>query len=116
MSSIVLYPLLSTALFYLGSRAMITQWLWSRYPPRLARFADCSACTGFWWGLILALVLGRHEHLNLLELDAEDFWTPIVAGLCSMVWTPIVAGVMQRGFDSVGSAVADPPTEFPVKE
>lgn len=105
MQALILYPLLSTALYYLGSRALITEAIWRRYPPELARFADCAACTGFWWGLILALTLGQHEHMDFLSLSHDDLVTPIVVAFCSLVWTPIVAGLMQRGLDFLGVAV-----------
>jgi hypothetical protein len=54
VTGLVLYPLLTCTLWYLGTRAVITSWLWSRYPPRLARFMDCSACAGFWYGFAVA--------------------------------------------------------------
>lgn len=111
MTLLVILPLLTSALFYLGSRAQITSWLWGRYPLGLARFMDCAACTGFWWGLILSLTLARHERLDLLAFAPFDPVTPLVTGLCSMVWTPIVAGLMQRGFDWLGHAVVDSPQE-----
>lgn len=94
---LLLYPLLTAALFYLGSRAKITSWLWSRYPARFATFMDCAACTGFWYGLGVEI--------------AFRAWTPymqfspIVVGLCSIVWTPIVAALMQHSLFSLGSAI-----------
>lgn len=106
MSGLLLYALLTPALFYLGSRATITRALWSRYPPRFAAFMDCPACTGFWWGLVLALTIGWATRVDALGLDPRDLLTPIMVGLCSITWTPIVAGIMQRGFDALGSAVA----------
>ena len=105
MSGLVLYALLTPALFYLGSRAVITAPIWNRYPPRVATFMDCPACVGFWWGLLIALTLGRSARADFLGLDPLAWPTAIIAGLCAIVWTPIVAGFMQRGFDSLGSAV-----------
>jgi hypothetical protein len=107
MSALILYSLLSAALFYLGSRAIVTRWLWSRYPPRFASFMDCAACTGAWLGAILATVLGRHVPIDVFELSALAWYTPIVVGLCMIVLTPIVAGLMQRGLDSLGSAIVE---------
>lgn len=105
MMTLLLYTLLSSAFFYLGSRALVTRWLWSRYPASFAIFADCAACTGFWFGLILALTLGRHQNLSVFELSADAWLTPPIVGLCMLVLTPIAAGLMQRGLDSLGSAV-----------
>lgn len=99
----IVYVFMCSALFYLGSRAVITRWLWSRYPPKLASFMDCAACTGFWYGLILALTIGRWEHISYL--GHYDGWTPLLIALSAIVWTPIGAGIMQWGFDHLGSAV-----------
>lgn len=98
---VILIALLSAALFYLGSRALITRWLWSRYPPRFATFMDCSACTGFWYGFLIAHILG-HASVSYLGIDLRLWWAPIVVGLCSIVLTPITAGLMQRGLDALG--------------
>lgn len=103
METLALIVLLSTALFYLGSRAKITSWLWSSYPPGLARFMDCSACTGYWWGTLLTVAI---EYGTTLELPfgLSPAMAPIPIGLVSLVLTPIVAGWMQRGLESVGTA------------
>lgn len=113
MLTIVVYALLSTSLFYLGSRALITRFLWSRYPRWLATFMDCPACVGFWWGLGLSLALGDGHELDGLisdHVNSYDFLrgchnTSLLIGLISIVTTPIVAGIMQRAFDYLGSAV-----------
>jgi hypothetical protein len=101
VTALVLYTLISAACFYLGSRARITHWLWSKYPPKLASFMDCSACTGFWYGALAALVF----RASYLGLDPTSYYTPIAVGLCSLVLTPIAAGIMQAGLDHLGSAV-----------
>ncbi len=105
MATLLLYVLLSSAFFYLGSRALITRWLWSRYPAGLVGFMDCAACTGFWYGFLSALTLGRSQNLALFDLAADAWVTPPIVGLCTLVLTPIVAGLMQRGLDSLGSVV-----------
>jgi hypothetical protein len=102
VQTLLLYALCSAALFYLGSRAMVTSWLWSRYPSKLAQFMDCAACTGFWLGLGLGYVGGYHLGLDLLGLEGDRAATVALAGLCSLTVTPIAAGVMQWGFDKLG--------------
>lgn len=97
---ILFIVLITTALYYLGSRALITSWLWSRYPQRLARFMDCAACTGFWYGLGVTLVLG-----SSVPFDVPTWGVPIIVGLCSMVWTPLVAALMQIALERLGSVV-----------
>ena len=107
MFTVILYTLLSTALWYLGSRAVITQSIWSRYPRGLAQFMDCPACTGWWWGFVLAATIGYMEHLDYLGLPSDSFVTHVSAGLGSVVLTPIMAGLMQWGFERTGSAISE---------
>lgn len=112
MIGMIFYAALTTALFYLGSRAEITSFLWSRYPPWFAGFMDCSACTAFWWGAGIHMTIGQRYDVAYLGLDDHDLKTSILVGLCSLVVTPIVAGLMQQGFERVGSAV-EPPNNNP---
>lgn len=93
----LLYPLLTAALYYLGTRAKVTSWLWSRYPAWLGGFMDCAACTGFWYGLATEAAIGAWQ-------PHVDF-APIVIGLCSIVWTPVVAALMQHSLFTLGSAI-----------
>jgi len=101
MTAFVIYPLLTAALFYLGSRAQITSWLWSRYPTRLAVFMDCPYCTGFWYGLAVSLIL----QLPLGELAGDQVKTILVVGFCSIVWTPVIAGLTSLMHAQLGSIV-----------
>jgi hypothetical protein len=110
ITTLLVFGLLSTALFYLGSRALITRWLWSRYPLPLARWADCPSCSGFWYGVFLSLVIGD-LFSPLLELGVQ---APVAAqvgleaflvGLTMLVLTPLGAGLMQHALNVVGSAV-----------
>lgn len=105
MGSIILYPLVTAALFYLGSRALITRFLWSRYPLRLGAFMDCAACSGTWYGGLVAYIGGYHLGLPFLEMPGASPATVIAAAIASMTWTPIVAAIMQWALDYLGSAV-----------
>ncbi len=100
---IIVYALLTSAAYYLGSRALITRWLWSRYPPTLARFVDCAACSGFWYGLASAAIL----RIPIPGIPIPEWASCMVIAICSIVWTPIVAGFMQAGFERLGSAVLE---------
>ena len=113
MQGLLLYSILTAALFYLGSRAVITQAIWNRYPRPFAKFMDCAACSGTWYGAILAATVGRYLGLDLLGLDSQAWSTPIVVALVSMVTTPIVANVMQRSLLELGDAVGDGSTDSP---
>lgn len=104
MEALGIYALLTSSAFYLGSRAVITRALWSRYPRRLAAFMDCAACSGFWYGLGFALLLRD----KLSQPFGAGIPSSILVGLCSIITTPIVAGLMQAGFERLGSAVEDP--------
>jgi hypothetical protein len=105
MSSLILYPLLTAALWYLGTRATITNGLWSRYPEWFAGWADCAACSGAWYGVFVALVCGQTVHMSFLGLNGASWYTPLAVGLCSMVWTPIVAAAHAWGLWYLGSAL-----------
>jgi hypothetical protein len=99
--TLIIYSLLCAAMFYLGSRAKITDWLWSRYPRKLAGFMDCAACTGFWWGVVWSVVLP-------FDISGLGWMAPGVTGLCMVVLTPIAAGLMQVALDHLGSVQVDP--------
>lgn len=103
---LLVYSLLTSACYYLGSRATLTRELWSRYPPKLAAFMDCAACTGFWYGLGWAILFQCRGTTSMSF--AQEWYSSIIIGLCSIVTTPIVAGLMQAGFERLGSSVEDP--------
>ena len=91
MKTVLLYPLLTTTLYYLGSRAKITSFLWSRYPAWLDSYTLCAACSGFLYGVVVALAIGWWQDLPFLGLPGRLWATPIVVGVCSIVWTPLLA-------------------------
>lgn len=88
--TLVLYAFLTTAMYYLGARAVVTSWLWSRYPGWLDKFMLCSACSGFWYGIGVAGI-GWALNLEFLSLPGRHWLTVVAVGLCSMIWTPIFA-------------------------
>lgn len=89
LGTAVLYAFTTTALYYLGAWARITEAFWSRYPARLARFMECAACVGTWWGLVLGL-LGAWQGWAFLELPGRSPWAVVSVALCTMVTTPIL--------------------------
>lgn len=108
METLLLYALVTPALFYLGSRAVITSWLWAWYPPKLASFMDCSACSGTWYGALVAYIGGYHLGLDVAGLQGDTPVTVAFVAVASMTWTPIIAGLVQKGFDALGSIVTEP--------
>jgi hypothetical protein len=103
MTALLLYPLLTAALFYLGSRAGVTRWLWSRYPAGFGRFRDCASCSGFWYGIAVAAAGGFGLELDFLELSGDDWRTLVVVGLASLAWTPVVAYLLISRLEALGS-------------
>jgi len=110
---------LSTALYYLGSKAQITRAIWSRYPDWLDNFMLCSACFGTWAGFALGAAFGLWQHLPLLGLPGGHPATVVAAGLCTMVWTPVFADRMAGALERMHKRnyaepeVAAEPTETP---
>jgi hypothetical protein len=107
VTGLLAYPLLTAALYYLGSWALVTRWLWSRYPPRVAAFAACASCSGFWYGVGVAAVGGWALDLRFLELPPHAWWAPLVVGLCAIVWTPLIARPLLEALERLGGGGAD---------
>lgn len=89
-----LYILLATTLYYLGAGAMITEWLWSRYPPRVDYFMRCAACAGTWYGMVMTII--GHHVLDWRFLPDEPGWSFAITGLITMVTTPLIAARHDR--------------------
>lgn len=84
----VLFPVVGVYVYFLGAYAVITQWLWSRYPERVRHWADCPACSGFWYGLGLAF-LGRWRGWSFLGLDL-DWDTVFLCAAWVAAWVPVL--------------------------
>ena len=104
METLLIYALLTSSAFYLGSRAVVTRAIWSHYPRWLATFMDCAACSGAWYGAGFAWLL---RDMLPLYPGIRGIFAILLTSLCSIVWTPIVSGYMQAGFERLGSAVPD---------
>lgn len=96
----LLYPLLTTALYYLFARAEVTRWLWSRYPAWLDGPVWCAACSGTWYGVACYGLLRLHVPFFGLE---PSWWVAAIAGLCSLVWTPLLAALHDSAMGRLGS-------------
>lgn len=99
---IFLLPLITTALWYLGSRALITQPIWSRYPIKLARFMDCAACAGFWWGVIAYTIMA----ISYKQVSYTLSYVPVI-GFSSMIWTPLIAYLHDQAMLRLGSVIPE---------
>jgi hypothetical protein len=95
---VALYPLLTASLYYLSCQAVITSWLWERYPAWLDSFLRCAACSGFWWGVLVHALFPR----PCLTLPAGHWKTYLVVGLCSLWWTPFMAKILLRDLRYIG--------------
>lgn len=85
------YAMLTPAMYYLGSRAAITRFAWSRYPAWLDYYTFCAACSGFLYGVICALGIGWYLDVPFLFLPGRYWLTPVIAGVLSIFWTPVMA-------------------------
>lgn len=101
MQGVLLYALLCATAFYLGSRAVATRWLWSRYPRWLAVVADCAACSAFYYGIGIAWIF----RFDFLGLPGHAWWTPFVVGFCAVAWTPPAALAQQWALTQLGTAL-----------
>lgn len=97
---------LPAAFWYLGSRAIITRWLWSIYPTAFARFMDCAACVGFWWGAVI-MAFSLWWGSNIPCFASGNPAQVLVAGWISMITTPLVASLHDLALTQLGSAVDD---------
>lgn len=103
MSALILYALLTPALWYLFSRAVLTERLWSWYEkkfPRFGEFMKCAACAGTWWGFVVGAF--GHKVLDLRFLEIDSRWSFLLVGLCAMWWTPVLAAVHDRAMRWLG--------------
>lgn len=98
---ILIYCLITTALYYLGAHAEITQFMWSRYPKWLEKLTLCPACEGFWTGLICGGV-GAWKRWSVMGMDGRDPVTVVIIGLMSVAWTPLLAEQMLNALDNLG--------------
>lgn len=83
------------ALFFLGDRAVITRFIWSRYPAWLASLRRCAACSGFWDMLIFSVFL-RYGLGVALPILPNSTWCPLLLALCSIITTPLLAAAHER--------------------
>ena len=109
MIAAFLYPILACALYYLGFWAKITESIWSRYPVRVDAFMRCAACSGFWYGVIVACSMGAVTRWNYLGLPWNHPAALIVSGVVAMMSTPLLAVVHLRALTLLGDASGPPP-------
>lgn len=102
MTTILLYALVTATLYYLGARALITRWLWSRYPPWLDKLTICAACSGFWYGLGVG-AWGYWRSVPYGPLPGDRVDTVLVVGLASAMTTAIVGAAAIRALTELGS-------------
>lgn len=58
--------------WYLASQAMLTKFLWSRYPKKVDAFMTCAACSGAWWVLLMARLANYAKGWLFLGLDEKS--------------------------------------------
>lgn len=110
IDGVFIYPILTASLWYLASRAKITEPIWSSYGTgSFAYMMDCAACAGFWWGAVvhnIGLVCG------LPVFGVTDGWTQVmltpVIMLMSTWWTPVLAAVHDKAMMQLGHTIEAP--------
>lgn len=116
IATAVIYPVLSTSLYMLGARDLITAPLWRSYPPWLDKFMTCAACSGTWYGAGLA-VLGAGFNLPFFGLPGYHIGTVVVVALYTKVLTPIIAQSHIAALMYTSNDSQDPGTiDIPPKE
>jgi len=85
-----LYVAVSTALYMLLARDLITRGLWSRYPKWAEKFTLCAACSGTWYGLGLA-ALSWWQGWPFAGLPGDNVITVLVIAAWTKTFTPILA-------------------------
>ncbi len=105
MTSLVLFALLCTSVYYLLARAEITRWFWQPLDGvrGIGALLRCPACSGFWLGLGASFVVPVTDHV-------DHWWLICLAvafehALLGMVCTAIGWGAMKWGLDK--GAVSD---------
>lgn len=88
MTDLLAFSAIVAFLYYLGARAELTRWLWSRYPKWIDALAMCPRCSGWWIGLVAGFVV-------LPPSPASSWWAQhLWAGVYGLVINPIVFGAM----------------------
>lgn len=111
MQTLALYSFVTAAVHYFLGYALLTDSIRARLPEGVLAWLYCPFCSGFWYGALLAVTVGRHQDLALLGLPGRLWYTPIVAGLITMITTPVVRGVAFTQLVASQGAIAPQPAE-----
>lgn len=94
VQQLVLLALLSGALHWFIARSTITQFFWSQTSGWLDKLLRCAACSCFWIGLCLALVVQ----------PAVQWWSPpgevLATGLLTMITGPWAEALLLAALDA----------------
>jgi uncharacterized membrane protein len=101
MTDLLVIAIVGAATFYLGHRALITRWLWSRYPAWLDRFMGCAACLGTWVGLACGggFVADGRDLLGIAGWPVVLF-----SGAVGLVLTPVASAILLYALAMTSSA------------
>jgi hypothetical protein len=112
--TIILYPLLTTAAYYIFYWSKIWSAVSSRYRGWFEQLMHCAACSGFWYGLGVAGI-GYWRDWSFLTLPGRHWLTIPLVGFCSLVWTPLMGALHLRALMYVSALGNDvqPPLEEP---
>lgn len=111
MDAAILIAFITPALFHLGARATLTAPIHRRYSPALARFMNCAACAGGWYGILAAavfLVAGWSVFGSTSPLMIP------ITGLAAITWTPIAVDLQEAALVRLSAPPA--PDYTPLRE
>lgn len=106
LSDMLFLGILGAAFHYVTYRAMITRWLWSRYPRWLDALLSCAACSGFWVGGGLGL-LARARGYHLLGFEPQDWLLLPAAAAVTMILAPPFASLQIGALTELGGDDAE---------
>lgn len=93
MTLLVLYAIVCTALWHLGSAATITYSLRKHFPSWLNELLSCPACSGTWYGLGCG-IYGYTRDWRFLDLGSIE--GTLAAGAFGLVVTPLLGALHLR--------------------
>jgi hypothetical protein len=92
MIAALLIGVIGAAFHYLTYHAVITSWLWKRYPAKLDALLSCAACSGTWVGLGMAAYFSDRG-VSVFGVPPDDPVFYAVAAAVGMIATPLVSTI-----------------------
>ena len=92
MIPVLLIGIIGAAFHYLTYHAVITSWLWRRYPAKIDALLSCAACSGTWVGLGMGVYFAD-QGTSILGIGASDPALYVATAAVGMIATPLVSAI-----------------------